>query len=161
MHRLAGLIASCLLAAVMAAHAHAGNAPGFKVAGDQGDLSLSQYQGKVVYLDFWASWCTPCRKSFPWMNDMQRKYGAKGLQIVAINLDQERRLADRFLAETPAGFAIGYDPDGKVAEQYHLKGVPSSFLIDRQGNIAVNHAGFRARDSEALEAEIRRLLDAK
>src|SRR5579863_797355 len=68
------------------------------------DLDLNQYHGKVVYLDFWASWCKPCRQSFPWMNRMLDMYGDKGLVIIAVNLDEDRKDADRFLKEVPAKF---------------------------------------------------------
>lgn len=76
--------------------ANAQQAPAFKLASDNGDISLKQYRNKIVYVDFWASWCKPCRESFSFMNEMQEKYASKGLQIIAINLDDQRSAADDF-----------------------------------------------------------------
>lgn len=120
---------------------------------------LSAYAGKVVYLDFWASWCAPCRRSFPWMNDMLARYEADGLVIVSVNVDTERALADAFLAETPAGFPVIHDPAGSIAAAWGLMGMPSSFLIDRNGQLASRHVGFRSDSPQAYETEIRALLE--
>jgi cytochrome c biogenesis protein CcmG, thiol:disulfide interchange protein DsbE len=124
-------------------------------------LDLAQYRGKVVYLDFWASWCKPCRHSFPWMNSMQQKYAADGLVIVAVNLDEQRADADRFMKETPADFTILYDPEGKLGEQYAIIGMPSSFLIGRDGTVVKSHQGFYDESPAEYEAEIRDLLGKK
>ena len=105
-------------------------------------LDLSQYRGKVVYLDFWASWCTPCRQSFPWMNDLQRSYGNRGLVVIGVNVDHDKSLADAFLRETPAAFSIVYDPDGKAAGKYDVKEMPTSIVIGRDGKIAYTQSGF-------------------
>lgn len=124
-------------------------------------LDLIQYRGKVVYLDFWASWCKPCRHSFPWMNSMQQKYAADGLVIVAVNLDEQRADADRFLKEIPADFTILYDPEGKLGEQYAIIGMPSSFLIGRDGQVVKSHQGFYDESPVEYETEIRALLGKK
>lgn len=130
----------------------------FTVSAAALDLDLDQYRGKVVYLDFWASWCKPCRQSFPWMNRMQDKYGDQGLVIIAVNLDEDRADADRFLKELPAKFQVLYDPDGKLAEQYKLIGMPSSFIIDRNGAVHSRHAGFHDSSPAEYETEIQSLL---
>jgi thiol-disulfide isomerase/thioredoxin len=122
------------------------------------DLDLSQYRGKVVYLDFWASWCGPCRQSFPWMNAMQDKYGAKGLVVIAVNLDEQHADAVKFLDKIPANFKIVFDPQGSLAEQYDLVGMPSSFLIDQTGAINHRHMGFLDSSPAKYEQEIRTLL---
>ena len=127
------------------------------VAGEA-TLDLDAYRGKVVYLDFWASWCVPCRRSFPWLNEMRNKYGDDGFSVVAVNVDAERELAAGFLRETPATFDIIYDPAGEIAAQWELIGMPSSFIIDRDGKVASRHVGFRSDSLEKYEAEIRRLL---
>lgn len=114
---------------------------------------LSDLKGKVVYLDFWASWCGPCKQSFPWMNDMQQKYGAKGLQVVGVNLDAKRPDAERFLAENPALFALAYDAKGETARQVGIKGMPTSVLIDADGKVLAIHQGFREQDRAELEAK--------
>ena len=125
---------------------------------DAPKLDLSQYKGKVVYLDFWASWCKPCRQSFPWMNAMQAKYSADGLVVVSVNLDEQRADADKFLKQVPADFTIVFDPEGKLAEQYQLIGMPTSFLIGRDGQVVKRHSGFFDSSPAEYEAEIRALL---
>ena len=133
-------------------------APPFSLPTHAGTLTLDDLKGKVVYLDFWASWCPPCRKSFPWMNDMERRYSRQGLAVVAVNLDKDRALADKFLNEVPARFTVAFDPEGTVANSYHVPGMPSSFIIDRNGRIQAIHIGFREEDSSDLEASLRRAL---
>lgn len=121
-------------------------------------LDLAAYSGKVVYLDFWASWCTPCRRSFPWLDAMQRKHGPAGLVVIAVNVDQERKLATDFLREVPVGFKVFYDPKGELAAKWQLLGMPSSFLIDRSGKPRSRHESFRESDTAALEKQIVALL---
>jgi len=152
---------SCALLVIFAffaARAHADAAPSFSMPSTKSTVSLAGLKGKVVYLDFWASWCSPCKKSFPWMKQMQEKYGDKGLVIVAANMDKERGKADEFIAKSKPNFMIAFDPEGEVAEKYQLVGMPSSYLIDRNGELKFSHAGFREEDMEKLETQIRNLL---
>ena len=136
-------------------------APGFSLSGDSGQVTLSDYRGKVVYLDFWASWCPPCRASFPWMNDLQKKYEKKGLEIIAVNLDKDRSSIKDFIAATQPQFTIAYDPEGTLAERYEVMGMPSSYLIDRNGKLHSTHIGFREKDKTTLEQQIIQLLEEK
>lgn len=122
---------------------------------------LSDLKGKVVYVDFWASWCGPCRQSFPWMNDMQRKYGARGLQVVAINLDAKRADADRFLAQNAAGFALAFDSKGESARRFAVKAMPSSMLIGADGKLLYVHQGFRLEERAELEGRLAAALGIK
>jgi cytochrome c biogenesis protein CcmG/thiol:disulfide interchange protein DsbE len=124
------------------------------------DLPSPGLQGKVVYLDFWASWCGPCRQSFPWMNELQRELGSQGLVVVAVNVDHERADANRFLASYPADFRVLFDPDGRLAERYKVAGMPTSFIIGRDGKIVATHAGFKQKDAESLAATVRRVVEA-
>ena len=121
-------------------------------------ISLAALKGKVVIVDFWASWCAPCRQSFPALDDLSRRLGAEGFVVVGINLDEERADADRFLAERPVSFAIVFDPEATTPESYGLKTMPSSFLVGRDGVVRSVHSGFRKGDGERLEAEVRALL---
>jgi len=133
-------------------------APEFTLPGRSQPVSLASLRGKVVYLDFWASWCIPCRKSFPWMNSMQKRYGDQGLVIVAVNMDKNRELSERFLKDVPVDFKIAYDPEGTVASAYRVKGMPSSYLIDTQGQLHSSHIGFREESIADMEAIIQSLL---
>ena len=123
------------------------------------DKLIASHKGKVIYLDFWASWCGPCRKSFPWMNNMQEKYQQQGLVIISVNVDNSKALADEFLAEVPANFNVFYDPKGKVARKFKLKGMPSSYIIDRSGKMVSAHVGFTESKKMKYEEELKTLLN--
>ena len=114
--------------------------------------------GHVVYLDFWASWCTPCRRSFPWMNEMQKKYGDKNFRVVSVNVDSDPKLAQEFLAKIPADFSVLYDPNGNLASEMKLKGMPSSFIINAKGIVVSAHVGFNDKKKVRYEQEINHLL---
>lgn len=116
--------------------------------------AMTEYKGKVVYLDFWASWCVPCRKSFPWMNAIQAQYQQQGLVVLSVNLDAQKTLAEKFLLEIPAEFAIIYDAKGVLAKEFQLKGMPSSYLFNREGKLISAHSGFNAMKQKKYEQEI-------
>jgi thiol-disulfide isomerase/thioredoxin len=120
--------------------------------------AFGSVDAKVVWVDFWASWCAPCRRSFPWMNAMHRKYAEQGLQIIAVNVDKERQLADEFLAETPAEFRLFFDPSGSLAETFNVQAMPSSFVLDADGNVLASHFGFKLANTEDYERAIRTAL---
>ncbi len=136
----------------------AAQAPDFKLDGLQKQIKLSQYRGKIVYVDFWASWCQPCRKSFTWMNKMQSLYGKEGFTVIAINLDESREKANKFLKQIPANFDVAFDPRGRTAEAYQVKAMPSSYLVDKNGKLVHANLGFRGTDEDKLETKIRDLL---
>lgn len=129
-------------------------APDIDLPGSSIGARLSELKGQHVYLDFWASWCGPCRQSFPWMADMQRQYGSHGLRVLAINLDAKRADADAFLAKTPAGFALAFDSQGESARRMGVKGMPTSMLVGPDGRVAFVHQGFRLDQRAALEAKL-------
>lgn len=118
------------------------------------DLNLEDYVGQVVVMDFWASWCVPCRRSFPWLNAMQAKYRDDGLVIIGVNLDKENESAADFLRQFPADFLVVYDPDATLAEQFGVQGMPSSYVIGRDGEIAAEHLGFKVKRQDKYEAAI-------
>jgi cytochrome c biogenesis protein CcmG, thiol:disulfide interchange protein DsbE len=120
-------------------------------------LDLSQHRGKVVLVDFWASWCEPCRHSFPWLNEMQAKYGDR-LVIIGVNVDRERADAKRFLTQVPAQFQLIYDPAGELAAQYDVLGMPSSYVFDTAGKLVDKHIGFRKALRAEREAQLRQLF---
>jgi cytochrome c biogenesis protein CcmG, thiol:disulfide interchange protein DsbE len=137
------------------------NAPELNLPGVKDAVNLSALKGKVVYVDFWASWCGPCRQSFPFMNELQAKYRAQGLEIVAINLDAKRADADQFLTQTPAQFTVAFDAKSDSAKRFEVKGMPYSYVIGRDGKVIATHNGFNLDDRKALEAHIASALNAK
>jgi len=159
-HRLIANFSVCL-SLFYGANLYAQKAPTFDLPGNNKNINLEQLKGKVVYLDFWASWCTPCRKSFPWMNDMHARYKDEKFVIVAINLDSSKSDAQKFLKKLPAEFDIAYDPDGNIANKYQLKVMPSSYLIDKDGTLVYAHKGYREGDVNVIEKKIRKLINAK
>jgi cytochrome c biogenesis protein CcmG, thiol:disulfide interchange protein DsbE len=135
-------------------------APSFVLATPRGEsVDLARLRGSVVYVDFWASWCAPCRRSFPWLNAMHERYRAQGLAIVGVGVDKRQTDAERFLRDVPATFTIVLDPQGGTPAAFDVKGMPSSYLIDRQGVVAAIEEGFRAGRETDLEARIRALLE--
>jgi cytochrome c biogenesis protein CcmG/thiol:disulfide interchange protein DsbE len=124
-------------------------------------VDVDGLRGRVVYLDFWASWCGPCRQSFPWMQTMKSTYENRGLTVVAVNLDMDRAAADRFLTRFHPTFDVRFDPSGDLAEAYKIRGMPSSVLIDRHGVARFTHVGFRPVDEAVYEAQVRELLAEK
>lgn len=154
-YRAALMLAASLVASAAAWAVEPGQpAPLFELTGAKGPVALQKFKGKVVYVDFWASWCGPCKQSFPWMNEMQAKYGPRGLQIVGVNLDAKTADAEKFLAEVPAQFTVAYDPKGDTAKRYAIKGMPSSVLVSADGKVIKVHAGFREDERKALEDAI-------
>lgn len=117
-------------------------------------LDLSEYEGKVVVLDFWASWCVPCRRSFPWLNDMSEKYADDGLVVIGVNVDRQPESAAEFLERYPADFRIHYDSIGTLARQFGVQAMPSSFVIGRDGKIKNQHLGFKVKRQQEYEAAI-------
>jgi cytochrome c biogenesis protein CcmG, thiol:disulfide interchange protein DsbE len=122
------------------------------------ELDLAAYRGQVVLVDFWASWCAPCRQSFPWLNEMHAKYRERGLVVIGVNVDRERPEAERFLKQTPARFQILYDPQGSLAARYELPGMPSTYVFGPDGELVGRHIVFRAAARDEREAELQRLL---
>lgn len=135
-------------------------APEFDAQLEGGPLQLRAFRGQVLLLDFWASWCGPCKESFPWMNAMHERYRAQGLHVVAVNVDRKRADADRFLATSPARFRVVFDPQGRTPAAYAVQAMPSSVLIGPDGRVLKVHAGFKAEDTAGLEAAIVEALKA-
>jgi thiol-disulfide isomerase/thioredoxin len=121
-------------------------------------LDLTAYRGKVVVVDFWASWCTPCRQSFPWLNAIHERYADRGLVVLGVNVDRDRAQADGFLREVPAQFPILYDSSGTLATRYKLMGMPTSLVFGPDGELIRTHIGFKKAARAEREAELVALL---
>ncbi len=129
-------------------------APPFDLPTRSGNISLDSLRGKIVLIDFWASWCAPCRQSFPWMSKVYNRYKSKGFEIVAINLDKKKDLADDFIFEFSPPFTVAFDPEGKTAEAYGVPAMPSSYIVNQDGTIIHFHAGFDPKKTDIVEKEI-------
>ena len=117
----------------------------------ESNFDLTEFKGKVVLLDFWASWCVPCRRSFPWMNDMQEKYEDDGLVIIGVNMDSDPADRNAFLQAYPAKFQIINDPDAELARDYGVIAMPSSYVIGRDGVLVTKHLGFKVKQQDEYE----------
>ncbi|MEO7256234.1 MAG: TlpA disulfide reductase family protein [Casimicrobium sp.] len=134
-------------------------APTYSLPSASGKVDTASLKGKLVYVDFWASWCVPCKQSFPWMNEMQAKYGDRGLHVLAINVDGKQADADKFLGQVPAKFQVAFDPTGQTPKQFAVKAMPTSYLVDGDGRVVYVHAGFRESDQKSIEAAIVTAID--
>ncbi len=152
------VLLNILLISQFAAAETTGVAPDFSLQGISGMVNLADYKGKVVYVDFWASWCSPCRDSFPWMSEMQKKYADQGVEFIAINVDRKQADAETFLKDTPANFTIAFDPKGKTPKAYDVMGMPTAFVIGKDGKVLHSHIGFNNKDKGDYEKHIQQAL---
>ena len=121
-------------------------------------VRIASLRGKVVIVDFWASWCAPCRQEFPVLERLHRTYAAQGLAVVGVSVDNDVANVRSFLRRTPAGFVIAHDPRKVAAARYGGTAMPSSYVVDRRGVVRHYHAGFRAGDAASLERVVQALL---
>jgi len=152
---LAGLVGPCV------ALEKGESAPALELQTRDGQPLKVGLRGELVYVDFWASWCGPCKQSFPWMNEMHTRYGKQGLRVLAVNVDQKPADAARFLAANQAQFDIGYDATGASPRAFGVKTMPTSYLIDKQGTVLWKHAGFSPKDTTALELALKAAMEGK
>jgi len=127
-------------------------------AADPDRASLSALRGKVVYLDFWASWCGPCRISFPQLDALHDELGGRGFEVLAVGVDASEADARAFLAELPVSYPVVLDSEGSAPARYGILGMPTGYLIDREGVVRLVHQGYRRSDGEQLRAAIIDLL---
>ena len=119
------------------------------------DVITDQARGaKLIYLDFWASWCAPCRASFPWMNQLHQDLSDQGVKIIAVNLDSKKERADQFLVQYPARFTVIFNPESDLARAYNVQGMPHSFILDAQGKVLYQHIGFKQNEADQLRKKI-------
>jgi len=121
-------------------------------------IELNKLRGKVVYVDFWASWCGPCRQSMPKFNTLYKQLSSKGFDIVAINLDESKADAQRFLQDYPVNYTVLYDATGQSPKQFGVSVMPTGYLLDRFGMVRYTHQGFRDGDEAKLMQEVNKLL---
>jgi thiol-disulfide isomerase/thioredoxin len=121
-------------------------------------ISLEGYRGKVVFIDFWASWCPPCIASLPAYERMRDEIGTEEFEIIAVNVDEYTEDGLGFLADHPVSYPVLADPDGDIGIPYGIRTLPHSFLLDRDGNIVTSYRSFRKGDEVRLKEEIEALL---
>ncbi len=121
-------------------------------------VSLSALRGKVVIVDFMASWCGPCKESLPLLNKLYLRYRDHGLVVLGVSVDEKVENLDKFLKQIPIAFSVVHDSAHKAAGGYAPSRMPSSFVVDKQGTIRFVHGGFHAGDEKKLEDEVRQLL---
>ena len=123
-----------------------------------GSFDIAQRRGKLQYLDFWASWCAPCRESFPFMNELQQDLVPRGLSILAVSVDKNPDDARRFLDRFPPQFPVALDSTWTCASAYLLPGMPTTFIVDSTGVVRALHIGFRGDDKARIRAELEHML---
>ncbi len=152
-------IGSILSASIAAAVELGSPAPGFDASTfDNKPVRLADYRGKVVFVDFWASWCSPCRQSLPLYDKLSGEFPASDFAVVAINVDENVADAKKFLAEHPVKYTIVQNPKGDIPKAFGIDGMPSSYLIDRDGTIRERHVGFAPKDIDTLRGDIAKLI---
>jgi peroxiredoxin len=160
MSRLLCCLLICLLPLLSHGLEVGETAPEFELSSlpNQTPMELQDFAGKVRYVDFWASWCAPCRVSFPELIKLRAEMGSENFEIIAISVDEKTEDATRFLRRFDPQYPVLHDPDGKVAERYDIPAMPTSFIIDRYGQITMVHTGFRDGDIEKIRTHINSLL---
>ena len=139
--------------------ASASLAPSFALPSRAGDtVSLDQLKGKVVMLNFWASWCGPCRQEMPLLDQMHKRYSSLGFTLIGVNVEANTKDAERWLKDTPVSFPVLFDRDSKVSKLYDVSAMPSTVFIDRKGNLRYLHRGYKAGDESEYLNQIRALL---
>jgi thiol-disulfide isomerase/thioredoxin len=161
-HRIATMLALLLsVPALAGSSASSGPAPQFTLESRNGPkVSLAQYKGQVVMLNFWASWCGPCRQEMPLLENIYSKYKKMGFVLVGVNVEPDSKDAEGFLKglQAPVSFPVIYDKDSTVSKAYDVQGMPSTVIIDRKGNIRVLHRGYKPGDENEYLDSIRTLV---
>ena len=122
-------------------------------------IELNKYKGKIVYMDFWASWCPPCLESLPFLESLHKNLPEEEFKIIAINIDEEKNQAESFLKDHPISYLNLYDPEGSIGKKLRVQNMPTAFLIDRDGNVLFKHSGFNQKYAEKLEQTLITLVN--
>ena len=156
-------IMALLMFTALAAAGHArelsGAAPDFTLPSKSGEnVKLSELRGDVVMLNWWASWCGPCRQEMPLLDDLQDKYSDYGFTLIGINVDEKTEQAEKLLKQIPVDFRILFDPDSRTSELYGIDAMPSTILIDRDGNMRFLHRGYKPGYEDEYDAQVKQLV---
>lgn len=134
-------------------------APDFTLKSTHGDnIRLSEHRGEVVLLNFWASWCGPCRQEMPLLDSLQQRYSKLGFSVVGVNVDKDSALADKMLRDIPVTFPVLLDNTGSVSASYNVSAMPTTVIIDRDGNMRYLHKGYKPGYEQDYEKQIKELI---
>lgn len=152
-------LATLLVAVPALAGIPQGPAPAFSLpARGGGTISLSQYRGQVVMINFWASWCGPCRQEMPLLDDIYKHYSKLGFSLIGVNVEPDTKSAEAWLKQTPVSFPVLFDTQSTVSKLYGVPGMPTTVFIDRHGNVRLVHQSYRPGDENEYLNEIRALV---
>ena len=129
------------------------------MTGEAKELRLEDFKGKVVLLNFWATWCGPCRQELPELNQLHDKLSGQGLVIMGMNIDNKTQDVFSFLKDVPVNFPVLLDPKQKISQSYSVSGMPNTFILDRDGKVRHIHKGYQPGVIDQYEKEIRTLLN--
>lgn len=155
------IVVGALLAttSAWAAKAPEGPAPDFTLKSNTGsNLRLGEQRGSVVLINFWASWCGPCRQEMPLLEDIYKKYNRLGFTIFGVNVDKDSSKADDILKDIPVSFPVLYDPEGKVSKAYDVDAMPTTIIVDRDGNMRFLHRGYKPGYEDDYVAQVKQLI---
>ncbi len=153
------LLSIYLLASTAMAEEISGPAPNFTLKSRSGEnLKLSEYRGEVVMINFWASWCGPCRQEMPLLEQLYTRYSPLGFTILGINVEEDSKLAEKLLEEIPVNFPILFDTENAVSEKYNVVAMPSTIMVDRDGNMRYLHLGYMPGYEVDYEKQIKELI---
>jgi thiol-disulfide isomerase/thioredoxin len=155
-----GLVALTTVILGSAANASADQAaPTFSLPARGGaTIDLAQFKGQVVMINFWASWCVPCRQEMPLLDSIYKKYKPLGFTLLSVNVEPEQKDAESFLKQTPVSFPVVFDAKSKVSSLYNVQGMPTTVFIDRKGNVRMMHVSYKTGDENLYMDQIRTLL---
>jgi thiol-disulfide isomerase/thioredoxin len=155
----AGIVAALLIALPVVDAAPNGPAPEFTLPEKGGgQVDLAKYKGQVVMINFWASWCGPCRQEMPLLEDIYKKYNKLGFTLIGVNVEPDSKAADDWLKATPVTFPVGYDKDSKVSQLFSVAGMPTTVIIDRKGNVRYRHVSYKPGDEGEYLNTIRAMV---
>ena len=158
-NRIVAAVAALAIAVPVLAGPEGAPAPQFNLASQGGkDVSLAQFKGQVVMLNFWASWCEPCRHEMPLLEDIYKKYNKLGFTLIGVNVEPDSKAADNWLKQTPVSFPVLYDKDSKVSQLYNVAGMPTTVIIDRKGNLRYLHVSYKPGDEGDYLNNIRAMI---
>ncbi|MDY0005650.1 MAG: TlpA disulfide reductase family protein [Spongiibacteraceae bacterium] len=144
---------------VLAAKTLQGEAPDFTLKSNSGkNLRLSELRGQVVMINFWASWCGPCRQEMPILDALHKRYAKAGFSVLGVNVEQDSGLADQLLKDIPVSFPVLYDPDSVVSKLYAVDAMPSTVMVDRDGRMRYLHRGYKPGYEDDYRDQIVELL---